>query len=246
MTLTNEIRIKGSQTLNQMFEALTKTARGLQRDFGEIENLQRSLKGSTGFVEKAIQRIEAMILSDLQLVRPHAGVITTNVSKMGTQDEEFILSLSGADNFVRGISHFAISLALRVRGNVEIALIYSPIDDRLYYAEAGEGAYIFSPFHRQRMRVSERMDPADIFVGTDMLSHEQLKKIPFNHIRLTGCPALDMAWVAAGKFDALIMEQKNYAEIAAGDLIIRESNGLIISDDNGIICINTALKDTKF
>ena len=135
--------IKGSSELNQMFAALQRTAMGLRRDFGEVENLQQSIKGASDFVRKASSRIEEMILSDLMLVRPAAGILTPNVSRDGEGRDEFVLSLSGAANFVRGNPHFAISLALRSMNETKIALIYSPIDERLYYAEAGQGAFVF-------------------------------------------------------------------------------------------------------
>ena len=127
-----ELLIKGSTELNKMFMALQRTASGLRRDFGEVENLQQSLRGARDFVSKAAARIEESILSDLLLVRPSAGLLTPNVSRAGDGRDEFVLALSGAANFVRGNSHFAISLALRSNDETKIALIYSPIDERLY------------------------------------------------------------------------------------------------------------------
>ncbi len=238
----DNIKIKGSLTLNQMFEALLKTARGLQRDFGEVENLQRSLKGSSGFVKTAIERIEEMILSDLQLVRPLAGITTTTRSISGQTNDDFVLSLSGADNFVHGISHFAISLALREKDETTIALVFNPIDDRLYYAEKGEGAYIFSPFHRQRMRVSERVEKEDLLILTDSLKHDFLAKNDIEKVRLTGCPALDMCWIASGKADVLVMEQKDFAEICAGELIVRESKGITIDKGDKLLVLNNSIQ----
>ena len=145
-----DLLIKGSTELNKMFAALQNTAIGLRHDFGEVENLQQSLKSARDFVAKASARIEESILNDLQLVRPSAGLLTPDVSKSGDGRDEFVLALSGASNFVRGNSHFAISLALRSNGETKIALVYSPIDERLYYAEADKGAYVFSAYHSEK------------------------------------------------------------------------------------------------
>ena len=126
-----ELLIKGSTELNKMFMALQRTGASLRRDFGEVENLQQSLRGAHDFVQKAANRIEESILNDLLLVRPAAGLLTPNVSRAGDGRDEFVLALSGAANFVRGNPHFAISLALRSNDETKIALIYSPIDERL-------------------------------------------------------------------------------------------------------------------
>ena len=203
--------------------ALQRTAAGLRRDFGEVENLQQSLRGARDFVQKAAARIEESILSDLLLVRPSAGLLTPNVSRAGDGRDEFVLSLSGASNFVRGNPHFAISLALRSNDETKIALVYSPIDERLYYAEAGQGAYIFSAYHSARMKVSNLSEPSDLTVGYNTSDNRPT----VGDVRRTGCPALDLAWVAAGKLDAYVSDPLDFAEIAAGDLIVREAGGRI-------------------
>ena len=218
-----DLLIKGSTELNKMFMALQRTASGLRRDFGEVENLQQSLRGARDFVQKAQTRIEESILSDLLLVRPAAGLLTPNMSREGDGRDEFVLALSGAGNFVRGNPHFAISLALRSGDETKIALVYSPIDERLYYAEAGRGAYIYSAFHSARIKVSNINNPAELTVGYNTSDARPL----VGDVRRTGCPALDLAWVGAGKFDASVSDPLDYAEIAAGDLIVREAGGHI-------------------
>ncbi|MBQ7055800.1 MAG: hypothetical protein IJN91_02615 [Alphaproteobacteria bacterium] len=218
-----ELLIKGSTELNKMFMALQRTASGLRRDFGEVENLQQSLRSASDFVQKAANRIEESILSDLLLVRPAAGLLTPDMSRAGDGRDEFVLALSGASNFVRGNPHFAISLALRTNDETKIALVYSPIDERLYYAEAGNGAYVFSAFHSARIKVS---NIKSAFEST--IAYNTTDARPLNGtVRRTGCPALDLAWVAAGKFDAYISDPLDFAEIAAGDLILREAGGTI-------------------
>lgn len=217
-----DLLIKGSTELNKMFLALQRTASGLRRDFGEVENLQQSLRGARDFVQKASARIEESILSDLLLVRPAAGLLTPNVSRDGDGRDEFVLSLSGASNFVRGNAHFAISLALRTNDATKIALIYSPIDERLYYAEEGRGAYVFSAYHSARIKVSNVKEVSQATIGYNTDAYT-----PMGDVRRTGCPAMDLAWVAAGKLDAYISDPLDFAEIAAGDLILREAGGHI-------------------
>ena len=203
--------------------ALQRTGASLRRDFGEVENLQQSLRGAHDFVQKAANRIEESILNDLLLVRPAAGLLTPNVSRAGDGRDEFVLALSGAANFVRGNPHFAISLALRSNDETKIALIYSPIDERLYYAEAGTGAYVFSAFHSARIKTSNQNEESELTVAYNTSDARPL----IGDVRRTGCPALDLAWVAAGKFDAYVSDPLDYAEIAAGDLILREAGGTI-------------------
>ena len=222
---TMELLIKGSTELNKMFMALQRTASGLRRDFGEVENLQQSLRGARDFVQKASQRIEESILSDLRLVRPAAGLLTSNVSLSGDGRDEFVLALSGASNFVRANPHFAISLALRSNDETKIALVYSPIDERLYYAEAGMGTYVYSAFHSARVRVSNLVNPADLMIAYN--TDDNTKKI--GDVRMSGCPALDLCGVASGKLDGFVSRPLDYAEIAAGDLILREAGGKITS-----------------
>lgn len=230
-----DLLIKGSTELNKMFAALQNTASGLRHDFGEVENLQQSLKSARDFVAKASARIEESILNDLQLVRPSAGLLTPDVSKNGDGRDEFVLALSGAANFVRGNAHFAISLALRSNGETKIALIYSPIDERLYYGERDKGAYVFSAYHSEKIRVSNLVEPSDLTIGYNT---NGIRPIISGNARETGCPALDLAWVAAGKLDAFVSDPLDYAEIAAGELLINEAGGKFSMDTGDVIATN--------
>jgi len=230
-----DLLIKGSTELNKMFAALKKTADGLRHDFGEVENLQQSLKSARDFVAKASARIEESILSDLQLVRPSAGLLTPDVSKVGDGRDEFVLALSGAANFVRGNPHFAISLALRSNMETKIALVYSPIDERLYYAELGAGAYVFSAYHSEKIRVSNLKEPVDLTIGYNT---NGIRPIIDGNARESGCVAMDLAWVAAGKLDAFISDAVDYAEMAAGELLVNEAGGKIFEDAGNIIATN--------
>ena len=230
-----DLLIKGSTELNKMFAALQNTASGLRHDFGEVENLQQSLKSARDFVAKASARIEESILNDLQLVRPSAGLLTPDVSKNGDGRDEFVLALSGAANFVRGNAHFAISLALRSNGETKIALIYSPIDERLYYGERDKGAYVFSAYHSEKIRVSNLVEPSDLTIGYNT---NGIRPIISGNARESGCPALDLAWVAAGKLDAFVSDPLDYAEIAAGELLINEAGGKFSMDTGDVIATN--------
>ena len=230
-----DLLIKGSTELNKMFAALQNTASGLRHDFGEVEDLQQSLRGARDFVAKASARIEESILNDLQLVRPSAGLLTPDVSKPGDGRDEFVLALSGAANFVRGNPHFAISLALRSNGETKIALVYSPIEERLYYAESGCGAFVFSAYHSEKIRVSNLNEPSDLTIGYNTTG---MRPVISGTARETGCPALDLAWVAAGKFDAFISDPLDYAEMAAGELLVKEAGGKISLDGADVIATN--------
>jgi myo-inositol-1(or 4)-monophosphatase len=233
-----DVLIKGSSELNKIFAALQRTAGRLRRDFGEVENLQQSLRGAQDFVQKASKRIEESILSDLLLVRPTAGLLTPNVSRPGEGRDEFVLSLSGAVNFVRANPHFAISVALRSMDETKIAMIYSPIDEKLYYAEKGYGAYMFSTYHSSRIKVSNLSEKSDLTIGYNVIGNNQMVGA---NPRITGCPALDLAWVAAGKFDAYVSDPLDYAEIAAGELLIIEAGGKITMDSELIATNGKAL-----
>lgn len=218
-----DLLIKGSTELNKMFAAVEKTAGGLRHDFGEVENLQQSLRSARDFVVRASARIEESILNDLLLVRPSAGLLTPNMQRNGDGRDEFVLSLSGAANFVRANPNFAISLALQASGETKIALVYAPILEKLYYAELGDGAYMFSAYHSTKLRVSQISDPAELMVAYNTTDNS--KKM--GDVRMSGCPALDLAGVAAGKLDAFVSDPLDYAEIAAGELLVRESGGKI-------------------
>lgn len=218
-----ELLLKGSIELNKMFAALQRTADGLRHDFGEVENLQQSLRGAQDFVQKAAVRIEESILNDLLLVRPNAGLLTPNVTHAGAGRDEFVLAISGAANFVRANPHFAISLALRTADETQIGLVYSPINEQLFYAERENGTYAYSAYHSVRIRVSNITDTNEMTVAYNTSDNRQT----VGDVRKTGCPALDMAWVAAGRFDAYVSDPLDFAEIAAGELLVSEAGGRI-------------------
>ena len=211
-----------------MFTALARTATGLRRDFIEVEQLQQSLSGARDFVAKAEQRIEQMILRDLELVRPNAGILTPNVSTDGNGISEFVLSFSGAENFVRANPHFAITLALRVNGETRAGLIYMPILDKLFYSESGSGTYIFQAHNSHRYRTTKISNIEEAMIA--------------GKNRITGCTALDLAYVATGKFDAMIADMPDYAEIAAGELMVIEAGGKIWEAGGQLFASNSLIE----
>jgi myo-inositol-1(or 4)-monophosphatase len=225
-----------------MFAALQRTGSFLRRDFGEVENLQQSLSGARDFVQKAAVKIEESILSDLILVRPAAGVLTPNYSTDGDGVSEFVLALSGAVNFVRGNPHFAISLALRVNEETRIGLIYSPIDEKLYYSENGDGTFSYSAFHSNRVNVSRQKEDSDLTIGLGSAAVSCDSRFTTYDSRLTGCPALDLAWVAAGKFDAFVGEPLDYAEICAGELLVNQAGGKVYESEGQLFATNGLVK----
>lgn len=234
-----EVLLKGSLELNKMFSAIQKTADWIRRDFGEIENLQQSLPSANDFVRKASEKIEESICCDLLLVRPSAGLLTPNISESGDGRDEFVLSLSGSSNFVRSNDNFAISLALRSMDETKIALVYSPIKDKLYYCEKGAGAFVFSSRHSTKIHTSNIKLFEECTIAYNIFEKINITR----NFRFSGCPALDLAHVACGKIDIFISEQIDYSEIAAGELLIQESGGKVIFSDkiiayNGITNIN--------
>lgn len=228
--------IKGSSDLNKMFLALKKTASSIRRDFIEIENLQSSINMPVDFVRKASIRIEEIILNDLKLVYPSAGLLTPNVNIDGYTDDVFILSISGVSNFVRGNSDFALSLALSNKNNVSIALVYLPIFEKLYYAEKDEGAYFFDSHNSYKIKVSSNVN--NCVIATDSFN---LSLRSYENLRISGCVALDLINLASGKIDGLIMNPKDYAEIAAGSLILQEAGGFVKMDDY-LLATNNKIK----
>jgi myo-inositol-1(or 4)-monophosphatase len=186
-------------------------------------------------VRRAAARIEESILADLVLVRPNAGILTSQMSQDGDGRDEFALALSGAANFVRGNPNFAISLALRSNGETKIALVYSPLDERLYYSEKGDGAFSYSAFHSNRVSVSKQTDVLDFTIGLNQILTNPM---PGAAVRVSGCPAMDLAWVAAGKLDAFVSEPLDYAEICAGELLVNEAGGKIYESDGLLYATN--------
>jgi myo-inositol-1(or 4)-monophosphatase len=229
--------------LNVMVAAATKAARGLRRDFGEVENLQVSRKGPADFVSAADKRAEAVIQAELMRARPSYGFLMEESGETKGSDPQhrwIVDPLDGTTNFLHGIPQFAISIALERQGRLHAALVYDPIAEELFTAERGGGAFL----NDRRMRVAVRQNLADCAIATGMpfMGHgdhaqfiRELGAIMPNvaGIRRFGAAALDLAWVAAGRFDGFWEHALNPWDVAAGILLVREAGGYVTDLQGG-------------
>ena len=211
-----------SANLNVMIKASEKASKILIRDFGEIEKLQISKKGPTDFVTNADLKAEKIIIEELTKARPTYSIISEEMGIKNNKDKNntwIIDPIDGTVNFLHGIPHFAISIALRTNNEIVSGIIYDPIKDELFFAEKNHGAF----FNNHRVRVSQKNNINDCLfvVGSKMQKELDL---PF---RKSGCAALDMAYVASGRYDGYFQKNLNLWDIAAGILLIKEAGGVI-------------------
>ena len=211
-----------SPKINLIVKACQKASKGLIRDFGEIENLQVSAKGPGDFVSSADKRTEKIIIDELQKAHPDYGIITEeagHINKSNTQNRWIIDPIDGTINFLHGIPHFAISIALKSFDEIVSGLIFDPIKNEMFYAEKNKGAY----FNNHRIRVSKKSEINDCLFVTGRKSKIHFD---FQH-RRSGSAALDMAYVAAGRFDGFFQHELKIWDIAAGIILIKEAGGII-------------------
>lgn len=218
-----------------MVKAARKAARALQRDFGEVEALQVSLKGPADFVTRADRRAERILQEELSRARPGYGFIMEEAGEVAGRDGDhrwIIDPVDGTTNFIHGIPHFAISIALQRSATVVAGLIYNPISNDLFTAERGRGAYL----NDRRLRVTGRRDLADAVIACGMPHRGRGDLVRFQRefaklqsrvsgLRRFGSAALDLAWVAAGRFDGYWERGLAIWDIAAGALMVREAGG---------------------
>jgi myo-inositol-1(or 4)-monophosphatase len=226
-----------SAILNVMVAAAMKAARGLNRDFGEVENLQVSRKGPADFVSAADHRAEEVIRTELARARPGYGFLMEESGESAGSDPQhrwIVDPLDGTTNFLHGIPQFAISIALERQGKLHAALVYHPLADELFTAERGGGAFL----NDRRLRVATRQNLADSVIATGMpfkghgdhvrYMQELAGLIPqVAGIRRFGAAALDLAWVAAGRFDGFWERALSPWDVAAGILLVREAGGFV-------------------
>jgi len=211
-----------SPNLNIMIKAAEKASRALIRDFGEIEKLQVSIKGPTDFVSNADLKAEKIIIEELKKARPYYSIISEEDGSESNKDKNntwIIDPIDGTTNFLHGVPHFAISIALRSEKEIVSGLIFDPIKDEMFYAEKENGAF----FNNQRIRVSKKREINSCLFATGGKSENDVD-LPF---RKSGSAALDMAYVAAGRYDGFFQNDLNLWDIAAGIIIIKEAGGII-------------------
>lgn len=237
-----------SPVLNLMIRAAQKAARGLVRDFGEVEQLQVSMKGPADFVSTADTKAERIIVDELTKARPEFGLLLEEgKDKPGDGQHRFIVDpLDGTTNFLHGLPHFAISIALEREGDIVSAVIFDPVKNELFWAEKGSGAYL----NERRLRVSARRDLSQALIATGMpfKGHgdvagygEMLERVmgEVAGIRRFGAAALDLAYVAAGRYDGFFEQGLQPWDIAAGILMVREAGGYVSEISGGHAMLQT-------
>jgi myo-inositol-1(or 4)-monophosphatase len=205
-----------------MIKASQKASKALIRDFGEIEKLQVSVKGPSNFVSNADTKAEKIIIEELMKAKKNYSIISEeDGSKINSDSENvwIIDPIDGTSNFLHGIPHFAISIALKSNNEIISGLIYDPIKDEMFYAEKNNGAF----FNNQRIKVSKKKEIENCLFATG-----GKEKIISDFItRKTGSAALDMAYVAAGRYDGYFQNNLNLWDVAAGIIIIKEAGGIV-------------------
>src|SRR5580658_3632986 len=231
-----------SATINVMIKAAHRAGRSLKRDLGEVEQLQVSLKGPRNFVSAADHRAEQMLHEELLKARPTYGFLgEEGGARAGTDKSHrwIVDPLDGTTNFLHGIPHFAVSIALERDGAVVAGLTYNPANEELFIAERGKGAFL----NDQRIRVAARERLADAVVACGMphygrgdlaLARHEIAAAQqhFAGLRRYGAATLDLAWVAAGRLDAYWERNLSPWDLAAGSLLVREAGGFV-SDCDG-------------
>ena len=205
-----------------MIKASEKASKILIRDFGEIEKLQVSKKGPSDFVTNSDLRVEKIIIEELKKAKPNYSIISEENGIENNKDKNntwIIDPIDGTINFLHGIPHFAISIALRSNDEIVSGLIFDPIKNEMFFAEKDNGAF----FNNHRVRVSKKNKLDDcLFVTGGKINQE-----PDLSYRKSGCAALDMAYVAAGRYDGYFQCNLNLWDIAAGIILVKEAGGML-------------------
>ena len=211
-----------SANLNVMIKASEKASKILIRDFGEVENLQVSKKGPTDFVTNADLKAEKIIIEELKKARPNYSILSEENGVEINKDKNntwIIDPIDGTMNFLHGIPHFAISIALKTNDEIVSGLIFDPIKDETFYADKDSGAF----FNNHRIRVSKKNEIDECLFATGGKIKKQLDL----QFRKSGSAALDIAYVAAGRYDGYFQHNLNLWDIAAGIVLVKEAGGLI-------------------
>ena len=205
-----------------MIKASEKASKVLIRDFGEIEKLQVSKKGPSDFVTNSDIKAEKIIIEELKKARPNYSIISEENGTENNKDKNntwIIDPIDGTINFLHGIPHFAISIALKSNDEIISGLIFDPIKNEIFFAEKENGAF----FNNHRIRVSKKNEINNCLFATGGEIKQELN-LPY---RKSGCAALDMAYVAAGRYDGYFQHNLNLWDIAAGIIIVNEAGGVL-------------------
>ena len=218
-----------SANLNIMIKASEKASKILIRDFGEIEKLQVSKKGPSDFVTNSDLKAEKIIIEELKKARPNYSIISEEYgieNNKNVNNTWIIDPIDGTVNFLHGVPHFAISIALKSNDEIISGLIFDPIKNEMFFAEKERGAF----FNNHRVRVSKKNELNDCLFATGGKIYLEQDLL----YRKSGCAALDMAYVAAGRYDGYFQNDLNLWDIAAGIILVKEAGGVINEFDLSI------------
>jgi len=211
-----------SSNLNIMIKATEKASKSVIRDFGEVEKLQVSKKGPRDFVTKTDRHVEKILIEELSKTKKNYSFLSEEVGSIENKDKDniwIIDPIDGTTNFLHGIPHFAICVALQSKKEIISGLIYDPIKDEMFYAEKNKGAFL----NNQRLRVSKKNLIDECLFSSN---HEGVKFSNLN-MRYSGCAALDLAYVASGRLDGFFHNKINIWDVAAGALLVEEAGGIV-------------------
>ena len=213
-----------SPNLNLMIKACEKASKVIIRDFGELENLQVSKKGPKDFVTKTDKRVEKILIEELSRSKKNYSFITEESGEILNKNKNIfwvIDPIDGTTNFLHGLPHFAISVALQIDNEIIIGLVHDPIKNEIFYAEKNNGSF----FNNTRVRVSKKTNLDECLFASNS---EGIKSIhPRLNLRNTGCAALDLAYVGCGRLDGYFHNSINLWDVAAGKIIIEEAGGKV-------------------
>ena len=218
-----------SPNLNLMIKACEKASKVIIRDFGELENLQVSKKGPKDFVTKTDKKVEKVLIEELSKSKKNFSFITEESGKILKENKEsfwIIDQIDGTSNFLHGIPHFAISVALQINNEILIGLIFDPIKNEMFYAEKNSGSFV----NNNRVRVSSKNNLDECLFATNNTGVKSIH--PKLNLRSTGCAALDLAYVGCGRLDGYFHNNINLWDIAAGKIIVEEAGGRVNNIDN--------------
>ena len=211
-----------SPNLNLMIIASEKASKILIRDFGEVEKLQVALKGPNNFVTNADRKAEEIIIKELEKSKKNFSILTEESGFIKNKDKDnfwIIDPIDGTTNFLNGVPHFCISIALLFEKEIIAGVIYDPIKDEIFYAEKDGGSFL----NNKSIRVSKKNNISGCLYGVNFR-----KNLPENLIiRNTGSAALDLAYVSCGRFDGCLQKNVNLWDIAAGTVLIKEAGGIV-------------------